>query len=569
MADADNNTLLARFDGYSRQPVTRQLALLIGLAASLALAIGLVQWAMAPTYKPLFGRMAPEDTNKVITTLDANGIDYSLDRRSGMVAVPAADLQRARLALASEGFPRAEGVGFESLYREQEIGLSSFMEQARFHRALEGELSRTIAAMDVVRSARVHLALGRQSAFLRAREEPAASVMVNLYAGRTLDDRQLAGIVHLVASSVPNLDAQQVSVVDQRGKLLSRQDMDEELGYTQEQFRYTRQIEEDYRERIHSILEPILGAGAVRAQVAADVDFTRIERTSETYAPESRVRSEQTAEETTNRRFDGGVPGTLSNEPPIETNVAQDQQAGAGAAGAPGEEGAQGAPVPLPPVRTSRRSTVNYEMDKTISHVRETPGSLRKLSIAVVLDYVETTAEDGTTTRAPVTPERIDEITALVREAVGFNPARGDTVSVISASFVAPAAAEQAEAIEPSIFEQDWVWSLGRGLFALVVLLALIFLVLRPVMKFSAVPVAAPQQALNAPQQAVAALGAGEGDDQVTLGGQGSGAPQMGLPGTAGAAAGYQQQLQMARSVATGEPERAAYVVKNWVADDG
>jgi flagellar M-ring protein FliF len=208
-------------------------------------------------------------------------------------------------------------------------------------------------------------------------------------------------------------------------------------------------------------------------------------------------------------------------------------------------------------------------MDKTISHVRETPGSLRKLSIAVVLDYVETTAEDGTTTRAPVTPERIDEITALVREAVGFNPARGDTVSVISASFVAPAAAEQAEAIEPSIFEQDWVWSLGRGLFALVVLLALIFLVLRPVMKFSAVPVAAPQQALNAPQQAVAALGAGEGDDQVTLGGQGSGAPQMGLPGTAGAAAGYQQQLQMARSVATGEPERAAYVVKNWVADDG
>ena len=569
MADADNtNTLLARFDGYSRQPVARQLALLIGLAASLALAIGLVQWAVAPTYKPLYGTMAPEDTNQVITTLDANGIDYSLDRRSGMVAVPAGDLQRARLALASEGFPRSEGVGFESLYREQEIGLSSFMEQARFHRALEGELSRTIAAMDVVRSARVHLAMGRQSAFLRAREEPAASVLVNLYAGRSLDDRQLAGIVHLVASSVPNLDAEQVSVVDQRGKLLSRQGMDEDLGYTQEQFRYTRQIEEDYRERILSILEPILGPGAVRAQVAADVDFTRVERTSETYAPESRVRSEQVAEETTNRRFDGGVPGTLSNEPPIDTEVAEGQQAEAGAAGEAGAEGvpAGGAATPL---RTSRRSTVNYEMDKTISHVRETPGSLQKLSIAVVLDYVESTAEDGTTARAPVAPERLDEITALVREAVGFDPARGDTVSVISASFVAPAAAEAVEALEPSIFEQDWVWSLARGLFALVVLLALIFLVLRPVMKFSAVPVAPRQQSLDAPQQAVAALGTGEGDDQVTLGGEGTGAPQMGLPGAAGAAAGYQQQLQMARSVATGEPERAAYVVKNWVADDG
>jgi len=569
MAEADNTTLLARFDGYSRQPVTRQLALLIGLAASLALAIGLVQWTMAPTYKPLFGRMAPEDTNQVITTLEANGIDYSLDRRSGMVAVPAGDLQRARLVLAGEGFPRADGVGFESLYREQEIGLSSFMEQARYHRALEGELSRTISAMDVVRSARVHLAMGRQSAFVRAREEPAASVMVNLYAGRVLDDRQLAGIVHLVASSVPNLDAEQVSVVDQRGKLLSRQGMDEDLGYTQEQFRYTRQVEEDYRDRILSILEPILGPGAVRAQVAADVDFTRIERTSETYAPDTRVRSEQTAEETTNRRFDGGVPGTLSNQPPIDTAVVQNQQPGAVAAEAEGEEGVPTGAA-LPPVRTSRRSTVNYEMDKTISHVRETPGSLRKLSIAVVLDHVETTADDGTTTRGPVTPERIDEITALVREAVGFNPARGDTVSVISASFVEPAAAEEVQAIEPSIFEQDWVWSLAKGAFALVVLLALIFLVLRPVMKFSAVPVAPRQQQLAAPQQqAVAALGGGEGDDQVTLGGQGTGAAQMGLPGAAGAAAGYQQQLQMARSVATGEPERAAYVVKNWVADDG
>lgn len=564
MAEADNNTLLARFDGYSRQPVVRQLALLLGLAASLALAIGLVQWAMQPTYKPLFGTLAAEDTNQVIATLDASGIDYRLDQRSGMVAVPAADLQRARLSLASEGFPRAEGVGFESLYREQEIGLSSFMEQARFHRALEGELSRTISAMDVVRGARVHLAMGRQSAFLRAREEPAASVMVNLYAGRSLDDRQLAGIVHLVASSVPNLDAEQVSVVDQRGKLLSRQGMDEDLGYTQEQFRYSRLIEEDYRKRILSILEPILGADAVRAQVAADVDFTRIERTSETYAPDTRVRSEQISEETSNRRNNGGVPGTLSNEPPIETAVVQDQQAGAAGAAATDEGAAS------PPVRTSRRSTVNYEMDKTISHVRETPGSLQKLSIAVVLDYVETTAEDGTTTRAPVTPERIDEITALVREAVGFDPARGDTVSVVSASFVPPVVDEQAELIEPSIFEQDWVWSLARGLLVLTVLLALILLVLRPMIKFSTVPVVPSPQSLGGPQQqAVAALDGGEGDDQVTLGGDGSGAQQVGLPGTAGGAAGYQQQLQMARSVATGEPERAAYVVRNWVADDG
>jgi flagellar M-ring protein FliF len=559
MAEATDNSLFARFSGYSRQPATRQLALLLGLAASIAMGIGLVQWAVKPSYKPLYGTMAPEDTNQVIASLEANGMDYQLDQRSGMVAVPAGDIHRARLLLAGDGFPRGEGVGFESLYREQEIGLSSFMEQARFHRALESELARTISAMDSVRSARVHLAMAKQSAFLRQREQPAASVMLNLYAGRTLNERQLAGIVHLVASSVPNLDSEQVSVVDQQGKLLSGQGTDEDFGYTQEQFRFTRQLEADYNARIMDILEPILGPGAVRAQVAAEVDFTRTERTSETYAPETQVRSEQTSEEISNQRFAGGVPGTLSNEPPIETDVVA-QQPGATAGAGEALTDAQGST--LPPARTSRRSTINYEIDKTISHVRETPGSLQKLSIAVVLDYVA--AADDPTNRVPMSQERIDEVTALVREAVGFSAERGDTVSVISASFVPVPVLEDA-VIESSLFEQDWVWQLAKGLLALIVLLALIFVVLRPLVKFAAVPVAPAPQSLQGPgQQAVAALAGGMGmaDDQVTLGGQNP----MAL---AGGAAGYQQQLQMARSVAEGEPDRAAQVVRNWVAADG
>jgi flagellar M-ring protein FliF len=553
MADGADNSLVARFNGYSRQPVTRQLALLVGLAASIAMAIGLVQWVMQPTYKPLYGAMAPEDTNQVITTLEANGIDYSLDRRTGMVAVPAGEVHRARLMLASDGYPKGEGVGFESLYREQEIGLSSFMEQARFHRALEAELSRTISALDSVRGARVHLAMARQSAFLRQRERPAASVMVNLYAGRSLDERQLSGIVHLVASSVPNLDAEQVSVVDQQGKLLSTQGEEAEFGYTREQFRYRRQLEMDYSERILAILEPILGPGSVRAQVAADMDFTRIERTSETYAPDTTVRSEQTSEETSNQRLVGGVPGTLSNEPPPDATLLAGQTPGNTTAA----DGTEVAPQPL---RTSRRATVNYEMDKTISHIMESPGTLQKLSIAVVLDHVESTDDQGNTVREALPQARVDEITALVREAVGFNEARGDTVSVISASFVAPPPIEDV-VVETSIFEQDWIWQLARGLLALTVLLALVFVVLRPVMKFSAVPIA-PRQQLGQQQVAGALPAGGMSEDQVTLGGQ-----QMGLPG--GAGPGYQQQLQMARSVASGEPERAAYVVKNWVADDG
>ncbi|WOJ96640.1 flagellar basal-body MS-ring/collar protein FliF [Congregibacter brevis] len=568
MAEAIDNNLFARFSGFSRQPATRQLALLVGLAASIAMAMGLVQWVVEPNYKPLYGTMAPEDTNDVIASLEANGMDYRMDQRSGMVAVPAGDVHRARLLLASDGYPRGEGVGFESLYREQEIGLSSFMEQARYHRALESELARTIGAMDSVRGARVHLAMAKQSAFLRQREQPAASVMLNLYAGRALNERQLAGIVHLVASSVPNLDSEQVSVVDQQGKLLSGQGTDDEFGFTQDQFRFTRQLESDLSGRIVDILEPILGANAVRAQVAADLDFTRVERTLETYAPETHVRSEQTSEETTNQRYAGGVPGTLSNEPPIDTTVTAVQ-------GQPTANGVVQTNLPLggvlPPERTSTRSTINYEMDKTISHVRETPGALQKLSIAVVLDYIESTADDGTTSRVPMPQERIDEVTSLVREAVGFDATRGDTVSVISASFVEAPAIEDA-VIETSLMEQDWIWQLAKGLLVLVVLLTLVFVVVRPLVKFAAVPVPmmqAPQNLQGPGQQQVAALGGGAmADDQVTLGGQG----QVGLPGAAGAAGGaggYQQQLQMARSVAAGEPDRAAQVVRGWVADDG
>lgn len=549
------NALVERFTDYSRQPAARQIALLVGLAASIALGIGLVQWAMTPNYKPLFGSLSAEDTNQVITALEANGVDYRMDNRSGTLAVASDQVHRARLLLASEGFPREDGLGFETLYQEQEIGVSSFMEQARYHRSLEQELSRTMTAMQGVRAARVHVAVSKQSAFLRQREQPAASVMLQLTPGRTLNARQLAGVIHLVASSVPNLQAEQVSVVDQQGRLLSGQGEQDGLGYTKEQYRLSQQLEQRYAQRIVGILEPILGPGNVRAEVTADIDFTRIERTSEQYAPETVIRSEQTTEETSDRRLAGGVPGTLANQPPAQAEVEQ-QPAGEEAAAADDQR----------PARVSRRATRNYEMDKTISHIRETPGGLTRLSVAVVVDYIEGVADDGTAAPVPLPPARIDEINALVREAVGFNAERGDTLSVINASFIDPPAMETPE--PPSIFEQDWLWRTGKGVLAALVLGALVFFVLRPLIAFSTG--AAPGQSeLRDITQRQRALGNDGGDDaegagglpddQVTLASQ----QQYALPG------GYQQQLQMARNLATGEPQRAAQVVKGWVADDG
>ena len=542
MADEDQ-TLMERFGGFSRQPAVRQLALLVGLAASVALAVGLVQWASAPGMKPLFTQLAPADTNTVIATLESNGIEYEINAGGTVVAVPQGDLDRARLLLASEGLPKGDGIGFESLYQEQELGLSSFMEQARYHRALESELARTMAALDSVRSARVHLAIAKESPFLRKGNAPAASVMLNIYPGRILSDRQLAGIVHLVSSSVPNLEASQVSVVDQAGKLLSDQGEDDVMGSSKDQFRMTQQLERDYSDRIVMILEPILGAGSVRAQVNADMDFTRIERTSEVYAPETVVRSEQLSEEIANTPQDGGVPGELVNEPPADPALQQQPE---------GEQQV----AQQQPARTSTSSTRNYEMDKTISHIQETPGSVRRLSVAVLLDYTEKTGEDGQVTRAPLEQAQLDEIRTLVSEAIGFSADRGDTLSIMNAEFMRPPAPEPLP--EPGFFENDWVWQVGKGLLALSVLLALVFVVLRPLVRFAAVPIPPAPQNLGQ-------LAGPDGQNQLMLG---SG-EQVGLPENLNQGANYLQSLSMARQAAGGEPARVASVMKNWVAADG
>ena len=543
MAD---NPILNRVSGFAAQPVTRQMALLIGMAASVALGVGVIQWAMKPDFQPLYGAMSPADNATAVSLLQANGIPYTMAGGTGLLSVPSDQIPQARMALASEGFPRGGGVGFESLYQEQEMGLSSFMEQARYNRAVEAELARTISAMDSVKGARVHVAASKQSAFIRRGQEPSASVMVSLYPGRGLSERQLAGIVHLVASSIPELQASKVSVVDQAGKLLSNQDGDDnDFGYTSEQFRIAQQLEDSLNDRIESILEPILGIGAVRAQVTADLDFTRIESTSEQYSPETIMSSEQTTEDLTLKSIAAeGVPGQLTDQPPGAANPADEENV---VAEAPS------------PTRESRKATRNFEMDKTISHVREVPGKILRLSIAVVVDY--TSDEDGN--RTALEQDRLDEITALVREAVGFDDARGDTVSVINSPFVAPEALE--EIPEPGLLEQDWIWQVGRGALALIALLMLILTVIRPLVRYSTSytpPPPPPSDGLPQLAGPVAADGS-MNEDTVAL----SGPAQAALPGTTSPA--YHQSIAMARNVVNEQPARAAYVVKNWMATDG
>lgn len=538
MAD---NPVLDRVSGFAAQPVTRQVSLLAGFAASIALAIGVVNWASTPSYEPVYGAMSPADNATAINVLQTSGITYRMEPGTGLLEVPYDDVLQARMALASEGFPRnGGGIGFESLYEEQQMGLSSFMEQARYHRAVEAELARTISAMDSVSGARVHLAIAKQSAFMRRGNEPSASVMVSLLPGVRLSERQLSGIIHLVASSIPNLDSDRVSVVDQAGKLLSSQGEDSDFGYSSEQFRLAQQFENSLNDRIMAILEPILGVGAVRAQVTADMDFTRIESTNEIYDPTTVLRSEQTTQDITNRGAGAGqAPGALVAQPPQQGALAVNQD--------------PAAPVDNIPDRESTKETRNYEVNKTISHTRRVPGTIQKLSVAVVVDYVLN--DNGE--RIALDQARIDQITALVREAIGFSAERGDTVQIINSPFIAPDPIEPIP--EPGLFEQAWVWELGRGLLAALAVLALIFTVLRPMIRYSTSytpPV--PQTDLrleNAMAEATAA------SQPAALSGPGDVPPPP--------RRNYQQSVAMARNTAVEQPVRAAYVVKNWIAADG
>lgn len=529
--------------GFSGLPALRQIGLMVGLAASVALGVAVALWSQTPSYSLLYGNLAPRDAAAVTDALQKANIPFKIDETSGALMVASTQLQKARLQLAADGLPKGASNSFEMLGESQGFGTSQFIEAARYQHALEGELARTISNLRNVESARVHLALPKRTVFVRKQEEPSASVVLSLYSGRSLDEGQVASIVHLVASSVPHLNPNQVTVVDQRGNLLTTRDSASEVGMTSTQFAYNRKVEDSYTRRIEDLLSPLVGAGRIRAQVAAELDFTRIEKTQESYNPDlPALRSEQVSEDQMSSNVSGmGIPGTLSNQPPAAATTTP-----------PGAA----APTAESNGNSSRRSTRNYELDKTISHTRLATGNVRRLSVAVVLDDKQTVSDTGEVQRAPWTEEEIAKFTTLVKEAVGFNALRGDSVHLINAAFQPVPDAEPLP--EPPIWEQPWIWDvLKQGLGAVAVLL-LIFGVLKPTLR--------SLTEKGAAMPALAAAGGGEGgidDDQLTLG-----APRQGsLPSPHKLQ--YDQQIATAKGMIQQDPKRVAQVVKNWVNQDG
>ena len=532
MALVNPDKISGQFVGMSNLPIVRQLGLLIGLAASIALGVGIYSWAKEPNYVPLFESMSGADSAQVVTILEQSNTPYRM--QGSMVAVPAGKVHNLRLQLASQGLPKSSSPGFELLDEEQSFGTSSFVEKARFNRALEGELARSITTLNSVKGARVHLAIPKKSAFLRNQQSASASVLISLFPGRKLNQAQVAGVIHLVASSVSGMDSAQVTVVDQQGNLLTGNGGSSAMAMGSEQFTFASSIEENYSRRIVDLLAPIMGAGKVRAQVTADVDFTAIERTSETFGPNNKLlRSEQTSEERSsdNSKAFGGAPGAQSNQP-------------AAAEAVPGADTAAGSNTSAA-TQTNRQATRNYELDKVVSHIKEAPGTIKKLSIAVLLDYRQETNDAGDVERLPLPDEEIERLTQLVKEAVGFNEERGDSVNLMNASFLEPELMEPLPEIP--IWQEPWVLGIAKQTVGGLGILLLVFGILRPVMKN------------------LAGMGKAVGGRAV------SGELQLGAePGVAQLPPGvtsYDQQVQLAQNIAGQSPKRAASVMSDWVQD--
>ncbi|MGB9129070.1 MAG: flagellar basal-body MS-ring/collar protein FliF [Thiobacillus sp.] len=538
MADTGEIIVQGSVMDFTRTAGGRKIMLALGVAAAVAVMVAVWMWGQQPDYRVLFSNFSDRDGGAIVAELEKMNIPYKYAEGGGAVLVPADRVHDARLKLASQGLPKGGNVGFE-LMENQKLGSSQFVERVNFQRAMEGELARSIESVSSVQAARVHLAMPKDSVFVSEQKAPTASVLLNLHPGRALDQQQISAIVHLVASSVPDLPTKNVTLVDQNGNLLSDSGKPASInGMDPSQIKYVQELQQNVVKRIESIITPIVGPNNVRAEATADVDFSRSEQAVESYKPNQTpdamvVRSQQTSESLNGTGNPGGVPGALTNQPPAPATA---PITAAGENAAPPANGALAA-------NTRKDATVNYEVDKTIQYVQQAGGGLKRLSVAVVVNYKKSTNAEGKVMMTPLTKAETDQITNLVKEAMGFNAERGDSINVVNTPF---ARAEVEVIPELPWWKQsqyveylEMAKAAGKYLLMALVLFILYLQVLKPLMKklSEAAKMPPPNQNLQL-QHAMAAR-----------------------PGQRN----YQDNLTRAQQLANQDPRVVANIVKTWV----
>ena len=559
-AEISSKTNPALGGGFNLQaiPGVRQAGILIGLAIAVSIGVAVALWSQSPTMRMLLSSVDPAEMNAVVGTLDSAQISHRIDSSSGALLVDSGRLAEAQMLLAGQGLPRSKGVSLDSLYEGVGYSTSQFMESKFYTHALERKLADVVSGLNTVKSAEVTLGLPKQSAFVRTRKEPTASVVVQLFPGRSLEPGQIKAIVHLVASSVPGLSTGNVTLLDQNSTLLSGDAQMDALGAAANQLDYKTKLERSLSKNIDDLLVPIMGAGRFRTQVVAQLDFSEQEQTTERFDPQSQVlRSESSQErETSGARALAGIPGALSNQPAPSADEAQDETS-------------------PPPRNTSTDRVLNYEVDRTISRTKASQGEIQRLSVAVVLDYVDplpdtgesvdtsqdTAQEEDTVAsevveKVPLSDEQLEEIRLLIREAVGFDEERGDRLNLVNSRFQQAPVPEVME--PPPVWQQAWVLDIGKMGIGAAVVLIIALRVLRPLVQ-GLMQTHQMQVAVGAAAAAAPALAApsGTGVEDAT-------GVADALPGPVRA----KDPMLLAQELTTTDPKRIAQVVKEWVAVD-
>lgn len=527
-----------------------RLPLMIGASAAVAVIAALSMWSRTPDYGVLYSNLSDRDGGAIIASLQQMNIPYKFAEGGGALLVAANKVPEARLRLASQGLPKGGTVGFE-LMDNQKFGTSQFAEQVNYQRALEGELARSINSISAVDSARVHLALPKPSLFVREQKKPSASVVLTLHRGRTIDEGQISAIVHLISSSVPELSAKSITVVDQAGNLLSAANAGTR-GLDVSQLKYAQEIEQGYIRRIEAILQPIVGTSNVHAQVAADIDFSIVENTDEKYGPnqepgKAAIRSLQSSESGQQGAAPpGGVPGALTNQPPTNpvapittpaANQTNKTQQGANQQSSGG------------PSNTRKDGTTNYELDRSIRHVQQGAGGIKRLSVAVVVNYRGTLSAQGKRTTQALSAAELEQIKNLVKETMGFSSERGDSLNVVNSPFASEPTSDAPELPwwrQPDNIELAKV--VGKYLLLGTLALYLWFAVLRPLLRKHLQPA-----------QAAPPVPAKEGAPSEDAGAQAQ-AQAQDRQGQR-----HLDNIQCAQETAVKDPRMVAMLIKHWM----
>ena len=561
-------------DAFNRLGSQQKLAFMVAVAAVIAIVVGTILWSRQPDWKVLFSNLNEKDGGSIVTILEQQNIPHRYSD-SGALQVPADRVHEVRLKLASQGLPRGGMVGFE-LMENQKFGINQFAEQVNYQRGLEGELARTIQSIGAVQSARVHLAIPKPSVFVRDDLKPTASVMVSLYPGRNLEPSQIAGITHLISSSVPQLPANNVAVIDQSGTLLSQlKSKSTEAGLDPAQLKYMHEIESGIITRIEDILKPMLGDDNYKVQVAADIDFSQSEQTAETFRPNNTpettsIRSQQNNETASVNQAAGGVPGALTNQPPVPATAPLTQPPTGGSGGQPGKPGeiqgkidAAGVTAPLnaagQPINTSKNATINYEVDKTIRHTKQGMGNIRRLSAAVVLNHRKEIDKNGKPISKPISEPEMKQINELVREAMGFSKERGDSISIANAPFTASDKSE----IEMPIWKDPENISYARDILKYLLIIGIVaFLYLKVIQPSLKTMFPPPKEggdhAVHAGEGSGLGLGGGEEDREAGE----DGATEVHIDH-------YAVKIRKARELAEKDPKAVANIIKDWMGANG